>query len=87
MRKGRRTVPTSPFHPAHALVAKKHAQYTGNTPPPERKGGNGRATHTGIKATMNDVGKERRNNDAGRSDKTPPLAPERPKARAEKRIR
>lgn len=86
MRKGRRTAPTSPFHPAHALVAKKHAQYTGSTPP-RAQGGNGRATHTGIKATMNDVGKERRNNDAGRSDKTPPLAPERPKARAEKRIR
>lgn len=42
--------------------------------PPRAQGGNGRATHTGIKATMNDVGKERRNNDAGRSDKTPPCA-------------
>lgn len=44
-------------------------------PPPRAQGGNGHATHTGIKATMNDVGKERRNNDAGRSDKTPPLRP------------
>lgn len=49
--------------------------YREHTPPPERKGGNGRATHAGIKATMNDVGEERRNNDAGRSDKTrPPCA-------------
>ena len=38
MRKGRRTAPTSPFHPAHALVAKKHAQYTGSTPPPSARG-------------------------------------------------